>query len=218
MRIEPPASLPCAIGTTPAATAAAEPPLDPPGVRDVSQGLRVGPNRLGSVVTPIANSGVFVLPNTIRPAALYLATNSESRSGMNSPRNSLPSVNRTPAYSARNSLSRKGTPVNGPVGIGAEAAFRAISYIGVTTALMVGFTRSRRSMAMLTRSTGCTSPCATNSACPVASRAAISLNLLMSRNTPEGWMDGSGMVFRQTLYVNRAKGVDTNLCSVLVLF
>jgi len=26
------------------------------------------------------------------------------------------------------------------------------------------------------------------------------------------------MVFRQTLYVNRAKGVDTNLCSVLVLF
>jgi hypothetical protein len=31
-------------------------------------------------------------------------------------------------------------------------------------------------------------------------------------------MDGSGMVFRQTLYVNRPKGVDTNLCSVLVLF
>ena len=30
-RIEPPMSLPCATGTSPAATAAAEPPLDPPG-------------------------------------------------------------------------------------------------------------------------------------------------------------------------------------------
>ena len=31
IRIEPPPSLPCAIGTIPAATAAAEPPLEPPG-------------------------------------------------------------------------------------------------------------------------------------------------------------------------------------------
>ncbi len=43
MRIEPPPSLACAIGTIPAATAAAEPPLEPPAVRPVSQGLRVGP-------------------------------------------------------------------------------------------------------------------------------------------------------------------------------
>ena len=33
MRIEPPPSLPCATGTMPAATAAAEPPEEPPGVR-----------------------------------------------------------------------------------------------------------------------------------------------------------------------------------------
>jgi hypothetical protein len=33
MRVEPPPSLAPAIGTTPAATAAAEPPLLPPGVR-----------------------------------------------------------------------------------------------------------------------------------------------------------------------------------------
>jgi hypothetical protein len=32
MRIEPPPSLPAAIGTTPDATAAADPPLEPPGV------------------------------------------------------------------------------------------------------------------------------------------------------------------------------------------
>ena len=33
IRIEPPPSLPCAIDTMPAATAAAEPPLEPPGDR-----------------------------------------------------------------------------------------------------------------------------------------------------------------------------------------
>src|SRR5262249_19528942 len=32
-RIEPPMSLPCATGARPAATAAAEPPLEPPGLR-----------------------------------------------------------------------------------------------------------------------------------------------------------------------------------------
>ena len=41
MRIEPSPSLPCAIGTSPAATAAADPPDDPPGVRSTSHGLRV---------------------------------------------------------------------------------------------------------------------------------------------------------------------------------
>ena len=43
IRIEPPPSLACAIGTTPAATMAADPPLDPPAERLVSHGLRVGP-------------------------------------------------------------------------------------------------------------------------------------------------------------------------------
>ena len=63
MRIEPPPSLPCASGTIPAATAAADPPLDPPGVRDRSHGLRVGPPKRGSVVGRIANSGRFVVPD-----------------------------------------------------------------------------------------------------------------------------------------------------------
>src|SRR5512139_3801714 len=43
MRIEPPPSLACAAGTMPAATAAAEPPLEPPELCDGCQGLRVGP-------------------------------------------------------------------------------------------------------------------------------------------------------------------------------
>ena len=42
MRIEPPVSLPMAMGTIPAATAAPEPPLDPPGIRPGSQGLETG--------------------------------------------------------------------------------------------------------------------------------------------------------------------------------
>ena len=43
MRIEPPPSPACANGTMPDATAAALPPLDPPGDRSRSQGLRAGP-------------------------------------------------------------------------------------------------------------------------------------------------------------------------------
>ena len=54
-------------GTMPAATAAADPPDDPPGTRSGASGLRVGPNALFSVDEPIANSSMFVLPTTIAP-------------------------------------------------------------------------------------------------------------------------------------------------------
>src|SRR6516165_8326338 len=57
MRIEPPMSLPCATATIPAATAAADPPLEPPGERLRSHGLRVGPYAKGSVVAEDASSG-----------------------------------------------------------------------------------------------------------------------------------------------------------------
>src|SRR5436309_5317635 len=70
MRIEPPPSLACAIGTSPAATAAAEPPLEPPVLRVVFQGLRDGPNSFGSVVGKMPYSGVLVLPTTTSPARL----------------------------------------------------------------------------------------------------------------------------------------------------
>jgi len=49
MRIDPPPSLACAIGAMPDATAAAAPPLDPPGVWSVFQGLRVTPSARLSV-------------------------------------------------------------------------------------------------------------------------------------------------------------------------
>jgi hypothetical protein len=42
-RTDPPVSVPSAHQPSPAATAAAEPPEEPPGTRPVSHGLRVGP-------------------------------------------------------------------------------------------------------------------------------------------------------------------------------
>src|SRR5205807_3611733 len=78
IRIDPPPSLPCEIGHIPEASAAAAPPEDPPGVRSVSHGLRVGPNAFGSVHGPLPNSGVLVLPRTMNPARFSAATTSSS--------------------------------------------------------------------------------------------------------------------------------------------
>jgi hypothetical protein len=68
-RIEPPVSDPSDTGAKPAATAAALPPLEPPGTRPVSRGLRVGPKAELSVELPMANSSRFVLPTATAPAA-----------------------------------------------------------------------------------------------------------------------------------------------------
>src|SRR4029077_20524213 len=78
MRIEPPPSLAWAAGTIPDATAAPEPPDEPPVVRVGSHGLRVAPNRAGSVVGRMPNSGVLVLPQMTTPAARNLAVSSWS--------------------------------------------------------------------------------------------------------------------------------------------
>ena len=68
MRIEPPPSPACATGTMPLATAAADPPLEPPELRVGSQGFRVGPCDSGSAVGISPNSGVFALPMITNPA------------------------------------------------------------------------------------------------------------------------------------------------------
>ena len=72
-RIEPPVSVPMPSGAANAATAADEPPDEPPGMRSRSHGLRVGPYALFSVDEPIANSSMLVLPRITTPAALQLA-------------------------------------------------------------------------------------------------------------------------------------------------
>ena len=74
IRIEPPPSDAVPNGMIPAATAAAVPPLDPPGVRVVSHGLRVTPWTFVFVKLSVPNSGVDVLPTATAPAALRRAT------------------------------------------------------------------------------------------------------------------------------------------------
>ena len=67
MRIDPPSPA-WPTGTMPLATAAAEPPLDPPLLCAVFHGLWVGPYACGSVVGIRPNSGVLVLPTITNPA------------------------------------------------------------------------------------------------------------------------------------------------------
>src|SRR3954471_12028230 len=56
----------------PAASAAADPPLEPPGTRVVSHGLRLGPKALFSVELPMANSSRLDLAIRIAPASSSL--------------------------------------------------------------------------------------------------------------------------------------------------
>ena len=67
-RTEPPVSVPSAQTTSPAATAAADPPLLPPGTVSRFHGLCTGPNAEFSFDDPIANSSQFVLPTSTAPA------------------------------------------------------------------------------------------------------------------------------------------------------
>ena len=111
MRIEPAPSEAEAIGTRPAATAAALPPLEPPGVRCGFQGLRVTPQVADSVKPQIASSGSSVLPTTIAPASRSRRTISESAAA-GSVKPSVPWVVSSPATSI-SSLSAIGTPSSG---------------------------------------------------------------------------------------------------------
>ena len=73
-RIEPPVSVPEAAGARQAATAAAEPPEEPPGTRVGSQGFFTGPYQLVSFDEPMANSSMLVLPSSTVPASRSRST------------------------------------------------------------------------------------------------------------------------------------------------
>src|SRR5256714_9188395 len=130
MRIDPPPSLPCATGQRPAASAAPAPPLEPPGVRSVSHGLRQSPFSSDSVIAIVPNSGVFVLPRITKPASRIRREAFASNVGT-LPANALHEyVVRSPAVSFR-SLIEIGTPLNGP-SRGSPAAASAPSASTVT--------------------------------------------------------------------------------------
>src|SRR3954467_8807507 len=112
-RLEPPGSDPGARGATPAAPAAALPPLDPPGTREWSCGLRVGPKAEFSVELPMANSSRFVLPTTIAPAAVRRCTTVASYGGRQPSRIRDEHVVGMPRVHML-SLSATGTPASGP--------------------------------------------------------------------------------------------------------
>src|SRR5260370_8329211 len=65
IRIEPPVSVPSARSQAPAATSAADPPEDPPEVREGSRGLRVSPT--SGWANPAAYSRHWLGANTSPP-------------------------------------------------------------------------------------------------------------------------------------------------------
>src|SRR5260370_1753995 len=76
MRTEPSPSEPSAAGTSPEATAAAEPPEEPPGVCSRLHGLRGIPNAGPSGIGHCPTSAAVVLPPTTAPAPLSPHTTS----------------------------------------------------------------------------------------------------------------------------------------------
>src|SRR5215469_9479331 len=80
MRIDPPESPPLVSGAMSAASAAALPPEEPPGVFEASQGLRPMPYR--PLMQPVrqASSGMVFLPIGIAPASRRRATTGASAS------------------------------------------------------------------------------------------------------------------------------------------
>src|SRR5712691_5635918 len=112
IRIDPPPSLPCATGTRPAASAAAAPPLDPPGVSSGFHGFRVAPLSSDSVKAVVPNSGVLVFPRITNPACRRRRTTAVSRSGTYSANAREEYVVRMPAVAVR-PLMAIGTPRNG---------------------------------------------------------------------------------------------------------
>ncbi len=158
---DPAPSVPWATGPMPAATAAADPPLDPPDVRDSPHGLRVGPiSRLpASPFQP--NSEVFVFPRMMAPAARRRSTTTESVPGTQSFESRDPNVVRKPRVGVR-SLMEIGIPSKGRGGPSfassasstRRASALASSRASVTKALSDGLSVSIRSKMASTTSTG----------------------------------------------------------------
>ena len=113
MRIEPAPSEPSAAPARPAATAAADPPDEPPGVRSRSHGLRVTPNVGDSVHGVIVSSGTLVFPRITAPAERSRRTTSAS-AAFGPSWASLPRAVASPATST-SSLIATGTPSSGRV-------------------------------------------------------------------------------------------------------
>src|ERR1700754_3552887 len=103
-----------ASGASYAATAAALPPPEPPGIRSRSHGFFVEPYAEYSVEEPIANSSMLVLPIITVPASRSRSTIVASYGGCQPSRIFEPAVVGTPLV-AITSFTATGTPASGPV-------------------------------------------------------------------------------------------------------
>src|SRR6516162_6559078 len=112
-RMEPPVSVPSAIGTLHAPTVLALPPDDPPGTRVGSHGLRVGKNAEFSHDDPIANSSIFVLPMITAPASSSLRTTVDEYGERKFSKILEPAVVISPS-TQKMSLTAMGMPANAP--------------------------------------------------------------------------------------------------------
>ena len=149
------------MGTAPAATRAAAPPLDPPTPRLRSHGLRVGPYRSASVEKLSPISGIVVMPSVASPAALNRVIRSWSRWATAPRMLRLPKKNGIPSAIGM-SLMRKGTPANGP----SAACSSADPYSGMARPFTSAFAASRAWRATVSTSAGLTSPALISSRSP----------------------------------------------------
>src|SRR5688572_12561515 len=108
------------------ATAAADPPLEPPGARVTSHGFFDGPSAEFSVDDPMANSSRLVLPTMMAPAASRRSTTVALYGGTKPRRIFDDAVVGTPAVHML-SLRAIGTPCSGPAGPPAVSSARARS-------------------------------------------------------------------------------------------
>ena len=112
-RIEPPVSEPIDMKQRRAATAAPEPPLEPPGMCSWFHALRQVPKCGLFVVEPKANSCMLFLPTITAPASLSFAVTTASAAGTASLKMREPLVVTTPAVLKR-SFNPMGTPWSAP--------------------------------------------------------------------------------------------------------
>src|SRR3954447_16480568 len=113
-RIEPPVSVPIAPRHSCAATAADEPPDEPPGTSGVLEPSRrhgeiTGPKHEVSFDEPMANSSLLSLPSITAPSRHNCEVTVDSYGGLNSPRILEQAVVRT-SLVANRSLIPSGMP------------------------------------------------------------------------------------------------------------
>src|SRR5699024_3400962 len=109
--MEPPPSVPSAIGTNPSATAAALPPEEPPLFFVTSNGLRVGPKSGLSVAPRKPIIGLFVFPTIIEPACSAFSAYVQYISAILSFNGGIPpNVDGQPGLKSNKSLIAVGMP------------------------------------------------------------------------------------------------------------